>query len=149
MSTANRELPTSMLWKMLLKAPSADSYLDEQGAEAILPPFHLYISALCKERGEAPDRVIRRADIEKSYGHSLFRGSRKPSRDTVLQLAFGFCADFDLTQTLLRHAGHSLLYPRVRRDVVIGFCLMHGRSLMETQEMLMEKELPLIGGPRR
>lgn len=134
---------------MLIKAPSADSFITEHGKELDLPPFHVFIRSLCEKRGEAPDRVIRRADIEKSYGHSLFRGSRRPSRDTVLQLAFGFEADLELAQELLKHAGHSPLYPRVCRDVVIAFCLMRSMSFHETQSMLSGKALPLIGGKMR
>lgn len=141
----NHELRTSALWDMLFKAPSAESFLEGIGDETCMIAFHRYIGALCERRGEAPDRVIRRADIEKSYGHSLFRGRRSPSRDTVLQLAFGFCADFELAQALLKHAGHSPLYPRVPRDVLIGYCLAHRRSLQEAQTMLLENGLPLIG----
>lgn len=149
MGIPNRELRTSTLWKMLCKASSADSFIMEHGKEIDLLSFHAYIRALCEERGEAPDRVIRRADIEKSFGHSLFRGSRRPSRDTVLQLAFGFRANLDLAQELLKHAGHSPLYPRVRRDVVISHCLMQGMSFQETQIMLSDKTLPPIGGAKR
>ena len=146
MNALDHELRTSTLWKMLFKATSTDVFLDENEQEINLPSFHEYITALCQKRGEVPDRVIKRGDIEKSFGHSLFRGSRRPSRDTVLQLAFGFGADLDLTQRLLRCAEQSPLYPRVPRDVVISFCLMHNMTLLETQEMLAEKKLPLIGG---
>lgn len=149
MRTENHKLRTSMLWDILFKAPSAENYLDEYSEEMMPVPFHLYISALCKSQGEVPDRVIRRADIEKSFGHSLFRGGRRPSRDTVLQLAFGFRADIELTQELLKHAGHSQLYPRVCRDVVISYCLIRKMRFFEAQDLLLEKNLPLIGGEKK
>jgi hypothetical protein len=137
---------TTKLWEQLFKVPSLDSFLDENEKEVDLPAFHVFISALCEQRGEVPERVVRRADIERSYGHSLFRGARRPSRDTVLQLAFGFQADLELAQSLLKHAGHSPLYPRVRRDVVVSFCLIHQMSFVQAQDLLSKKELPLIGG---
>ena len=107
------------------------------------------IRELCKQRNEPAERVILRAGIERSFGHALFRGDRKPSRDTVLQLAFGFGADVELTQTLLKRAQHSTLHPRVRRDVVISYALMHGKSFEAAQCSLSDYGLPLLGGTRK
>ena len=144
MSGPKKPLPTSDLWDQLIKAASLRQFIGENGIG--LPAFCEYISGLCAERGEVPEHVIKRANLERSYGHSIFRGDRRPSRDTVLQLAFGFEADVELAQSLLRHAGHSTLYPKVPRDTVIGYCLNHKTSFIETQQILMDLGLPLIGG---
>ncbi|MCE5234717.1 MAG: hypothetical protein LLF87_01505 [Eubacteriales bacterium] len=146
MNEVSNALPTSALWEQLFKASSVEHFLGQNEGDIGLLPFSEYIGELCKQRGEAPERVIKRANIERSFGHSIFRGDRNPSRDTVLQLAFGFGADMDLAQALLKHAGHSPLYPRVPRDVVVGYCLFHGTSFLETQRILMELGLPLVGG---
>ena len=146
MSDNKKPLPTSKLWEQLIKATSLGQFIGQNESEIGLPAFCEYISSLCKERGEVPERVIKKANIERSFSHAIFRGDRNPSRDTVLQLAFGFGADVDLAQALLRHAGHSLLYPRVPRDTAIIYCLIHGTSFVETQHILMELDLPLIGG---
>lgn len=146
MNELSNPLPTSVLWEQLFKASSVEQFLGQNESHIGLIPFSEYISALCKQRGEAPERVIKRANIERSFGHSIFRGDRNPSRDTVLQLAFGLDADMELAQALLKHAGHSPLYPRVPRDVVVGYCLFHSTSFLETQHILMELGLPLVGG---
>ena len=137
---------TSTLWRQLFKSPSLTEYLEKSDSQAEPLSFSAYIRELCQQRGEIPERVIKRSNIERSYGHSLFRGDRKPSRDTVLQLAFGFGADIETAQALLKHAGHSQLYPRVRRDAVISYCLLHGHTIAEAQQMLAEFKLPSIGG---
>lgn len=111
-----------------------------------LPPFCEYITDLCNKQGEVPERIIKRADIERSFGHQLFRGARNPSRDTVLQLAFGFKADVGMAQELLKHAGKSSLYPRVKRDTAIMYCLQNHFTIIEAQRVLHEMDLPLIGG---
>lgn len=114
-----------------------------------LQSFSEYITKLCKNQGQVPERIIKRANIERSFGHQLFKGTRKPSRDTVLQLAFGFDADVDTAQELLKHAGMSALYPRIKRDAAIIYCLHNHFTIVETQSVLNELELPLIGGSSR
>lgn len=140
---------TSVLWEQLFKASSIEQFLGKNKAAFDFPSFCTYIRSLCEKRGEVPERVIKRANIERSFGHQIFRGDRRPSRDTVLQLAFGFEADKEQAQTLLKHAGYGPLYPRVRRDVVIGYCLQHGISFVDTQRILAEFGLLLIGSAAR
>lgn len=146
MSDNKKPLSTSKLWEQLIKATSAKQFIGQNESEIGLPAFCEYISTLCKERNEVPERVIKKANIERSFGHAIFRGDRNPSRDTVLQLAFGFDADVELAQSLLWHAGHSPLYPRVPRDATISYCLLNNTGIIEAQRILMELDLPLIGG---
>ena len=79
-----------------------------------LPLFSEYITMLAEERNEKAEAVIRRGEIESSFGHKLFSGTRNPSRDTVLQLAFGFELNADETQQLLKVARATALHPRVK-----------------------------------
>jgi len=149
LASGKEKATTSTLWASLFKATSVQTYIDENDEYLELPAFHAYISQLCRERGEVPERVIKRAGIERAYGHQIFRGSRRPSRDTVLQLAFGFEADVEQAQALLRHAGHCALYPRIKRDATICYCLKKKYSLIETQQTLADLALPAIGGDKR
>ncbi|MDR0929995.1 MAG: hypothetical protein LBM74_09855 [Oscillospiraceae bacterium] len=138
-------LDTQKLWARLFKAPSVDTYLHKHDNEMIRIPFAEYITALCAARGEAAERIIKRAGLERSFGHQLFRGTRNPSRDTVLQLAFGFECDVQGAQVLLQHARHSPLYPRIPRDAAISYCLEYKYSFLEAQHMLAELALPALG----
>ena len=146
MEKETNRTPTSALWASLFKAPCVRTYIESNDADLGLPTFAEYISLLCRERGEVPEHVIKRAGIERAFGHQLFRGTRRPSRDTVLQLAFGFEGGIEQAQLLLRHAGHCGLYPRLKRDAVICYCLKNGCSLMEAQHILSDLSLPIIGG---
>ncbi|MBP8614255.1 MAG: hypothetical protein KBI40_05295 [Firmicutes bacterium] len=140
---------TSTLFHLLFKTPSIGDFVQHNAEQMRLPSFSEYISGLCVKRGEVPERIIKRANIERSFGHQLFKGTKKPSRDTVLQLAFGFQADVDAAQTLLKHAGMSPLYPRVKRDAAILYCLHHHFTVVETQSVLHDMNLPLIGGRKQ
>lgn len=140
---------TSTLWASLFKATSVQTYIKNNRGDLGLPGFAEYVSLLCRERDEVPERVIKRAGIERTFGHQIFRGVRKPSRDTVLQLAFGFGADVEQAQALLLHAGQCALYPRIKRDATICYCLKNRYSLIETQQTLADLALPLLGGDKK
>ncbi len=140
------QVRTSALFRLLFKPSGIKEFMEKNADEMRLPSFSEYIRGFCERKGEVPEHIIRRASIERSFGHQLFRGARNPSRDTVLQLAFGFDADVDTAQELLKHAGMSALYPRVKRDTAILYCLHNHFTIVETQSVLHEMELPLIGG---
>lgn len=93
-----------------------------------------------------PERVIKAASIDRTYGHQIFNGTRRPSRDKLLQLAFGFGLKVEETQRLLRLAEKNPLYPKIKRDAAILHSLAEGKSLMETQELLQSLELTILGG---
>ena len=140
---------TEELLSLLFKTPSLPVFLEGRASDIILPEFHEYISSLCAEQNEVPEHIIKRAGLEKSFGHQLFSGRRAPSRDTVLQLAFGFSLTVNETQELLRVAGKSPLYPRVKRDSAIIYCLYHNISFVEAQIILYDLDLPILGGRRK
>ena len=142
----NVNMDSEELLRLLFMESSLEHLMTMNTGDAAMPTFAEYITQLARASGEAPERVINRADLDKSYGHQLFRGIRKPSRDTVLMLAFGFKADYARAQALLKAARKSPLYPRVKRDMVIIFCLHHGYSIVETQLALSDYGLPLLGG---
>ena len=143
-----RENVTTLeLWARLFKAPSIDRFLADSGRSE-LPAFSDYITDLATARNEKPERIINRSGLERSFGHRLFSGGRNPSRDTVLQLAFGFQMTPDETQQLLKVAQASPLHPKVKRDAVIAYCLHNGRQLIDAQQALHEYGLPLLGGRR-
>jgi len=141
-----KSITTAELWAKLFKSASMEGYLTGSDGIQVLPDFCEYISALLKDKNEKAETVIKRGGLESSFGHKLFSGTRNPSRDTVLQLAFGFELDADETQQLLKIARATALHPRVKRDAVIAYCLQHQKTFMETQELLYDNHLPLIGG---
>ena len=139
-------LTTEEMWGMLFASPDIDSFLAGGTEGYALPGLSDYINELCAARDIKPMTVIKRANIESSYGHRLFRGSRNPSRDTVLQLAFGFGLNTAEAQQLLKVARQAALHPKVKRDAIIAFCLEKGRSVIETQNYLYDNDMPLLGG---
>lgn len=141
----NISTDTTAFFNKLLKAPDLEQFIKDNEDDMQIPSFCEYITQLCRKLGEVPEHIIKRANIERSYGHQIFRGTRNPSRDTVLQLAFGFGAGVEQTQELLKYAGKNSLYPRVKRDAVLIYCLRDHFTIVETQRVLHEMGLPLLG----
>ncbi|MCM1309232.1 MAG: XRE family transcriptional regulator, partial [Butyrivibrio sp.] len=103
------------------------------------------LKRLCSEKHTVAERVINAADIDRTYGHQIFNGTRNPSRDKVIQLAFGFGLNVEETQGLLRAAGKSALYPRIKRDAAIIFAISKKMPLTETQIFLTSLDIAIIG----
>lgn len=106
---------------------------------------HEYLLQLCEKYNLHSGEVIRRANIERTYGCQIFNGTRNPSRDKLLQLAFGFGLSLEDTQELLKKAGKSGLYSKIKRDAACIFGLSHQMSVLEMQELLASIDLPLLG----
>ncbi len=104
-----------------------------------------YLMKLCEERNTIPERVINKAQIERTYGHQIFNGTRVPSRDKLLQISFGFGLSLDETQRMLNIAGKGALYPKIKRDAIIIYAISHEMSILETQDLLCDNELPILG----
>lgn len=141
-----KRIRTSTLLHRLFKAPNLEGFMEGNATAMEIPAFNVYISELCRKMEQVPERVIRQASIERTYGHQLFNGTRKPSRDKVIQLAFGFGLDVDGTQKLLKAAQKNPLYPRIKRDAAILYCISHHIGIVETQSMLNDMGLTLLGG---
>ena len=142
----NNRISTDELLALLFKERNLEHFLQRNESAYLTVSFSEYLNAWCRQHLEVPEQVIRRANLEKSYGHQLFSGKRNPSRDTVLQLAFAMEADLPQAQEMLRITGRSLLYPRIKRDAAIIYCLHNHVSLVDTQIILQDLELPLLGG---
>ena len=144
--TDKGRISTDELLALLFKERNLEQFLLRNESEYLTASFSDYLNAWCKKHLEVPEQVIRRANLEKSYGHQLFSGKRNPSRDTVLQLAFAMSAELTQAQQMLRIARRSLLYPRIKRDAAIIYCLYNHISLVDTQIILQDLDLPLLGG---
>ncbi len=142
----HHRISTDELLALLFKERNLEAFLQRNESAYLMPSFSDYLNAWCRRNLAYPEQVIRRTNLEKSYGHQLFTGKRNPSRDTVLQLAFAMKADLAQAQEMLRIARRSVLYPRIKRDAVIIYCLHNHLSLEDTQSVLQDLGLPQLGG---
>jgi len=138
-------IDTTAMMKRLFRTTHLKAFLQNHEETFQQTTFSDYIQKLCAEKQLVPEHVIKKSGIDRTYGHQLFNGLRKPSRDKVIQLAFGFPLDVEETQELLKIADKSMLYPKIKRDAVILYCLKNGASFFDAQATLQDLSLPMIG----
>jgi hypothetical protein len=138
------EFTTGILLSKLLKTTNLKRFLAHYDDKLVRTPLNKYLESLCHEKGLIPSAVVKAADIERTYGLQIFRGIKNPSRDKVIQLAFGFALGVDEAQKLLKAAEKSMLYVKIKRDAVIIYCLKNKMTVIKAQEILNELQLPLL-----
>ena len=136
---------TGTMMKNLIKVNKLDSFIENNKSEFNVPSFSDYIQSICEEKHIAAERIIKAADIDRTYGHQIFNGTRNPSRDNVIKLAIAFNLDIEHTQTLLQIAEKSALYPRIERDAIIIFAIGKKYDIQKVQELLLEHNMSLLG----
>lgn len=135
---------TDELMKILNQKPDPAQYLKENPQEILQESLAEFLQRLLKEKNTSKADVIRRADLQRNYGYQFFNGRRKPSRDSLLRLAFGFQLTVPETQQLLKVAREPVLYPRVERDVFILTAIANQKSSLECNLILEEHGLALL-----
>ena len=136
---------TDRLISELFKTDNIEAFLRAHEGELVVFSFAEYITQLCKQKKTTVSKVLDKADIGTSFGYALFKGVRKPSRDTVIKLAIAFGLNLDDAQKLLSAAGFGGLYPKIKRDAVIIYALQRGYSLFQIQDELSRQQLTELG----
>lgn len=125
---------TEELLSELLSSPSVDEFVNSGNVgERSLSE---YLQQLLIEKGLKQSEVVRDAGLNNTFGYQIFKGTRKASRNKVLQIAFAMGLNLRETDRLLQAAGANELYCKNRRDAIIIFSVKHGYSLQKTEEEL-------------
>ena len=108
-------------WRFLKQAETVDEAL--ACVEADERTLKAWLGDALASRGLDRSVVIRRS---------------RPSRDKLIQLAFGIGLSVDETSELLERGGVSALRHSCRRDVVVAFCLERGLDVDTCDDMLWD-----------
>ena len=142
-------ITTQELLFTLQEAEEVDPLLDRLSPQMEAPTFPQQLFQYMEERGLTVTRLSELAMLSRSFMYQLCSGDRAPGRDIVLRLALVLELSVDETQRLLRTAQKGALYPRVRRDAVLIFCLNRSRGLCGTLERLHGQRPPVVHGDVR
>lgn len=119
-------------------------YLEKNSGEMQLGRFSEYLQAWLAKKGLTKADVVRTSNLNRAYVYQIFLGTKYPSRDKVIALAFGLELDGDETQTLLKQAGYRELYPRDPRDALLLYAISRGQTILETNELLYDHNIEVL-----
>jgi hypothetical protein len=125
---------TEELLDELLFSTDVKSFLDSHDLPGIT--LQSYLDELLTQKELKKNEVIRQSGINETFGYDIFAGRTHPSRNYVLQLTFALNCTFDETQRVLKLADVGELYPKIRRDAIVIFCIEHGQNLFDTDSTL-------------
>lgn len=129
---------TEELLNELKQTKELGEFLEENTAEFEELPLTELLTELLKKYDKNRIDVIKAARLDFTYGYQIFDGKKRPRREKLLQLAFGFPLSVDDTNRMLRAGGVSGLYVRSKRDVVCMYCLQQKVSLEECNTLLYQ-----------
>lgn len=123
-------------WQFLTQASTVDDALacvqvDGRSLKA-------WLNDALTARGVDRSAVIRKSRLNQTFAYQIFAGARRPSRDKLIQLAFGMGFGAEETSELLERGGMSALRCACQRDVVIAFCLERGLDVDTCDDMLWD-----------
>ena len=129
---------TRKLMRSLREGAQIERVLNDKSREFIAQPLTKALAQLLEDNGVTRAQAIHDAMLNTIYGYQIFSGTRTPSRDKLLALAFGMHLSYEQTDTLLKTQGYARLYARRRRDAVIIHGLIHQTPLLEVNTQLYE-----------
>lgn len=141
------EKSTEDLLKRLLASSTVDEYLSE--GKTLDRTLATYLEEPRERLGVKKAAVVRDSGLNPTVVYDIFAGKSRPGRDHVIMLAFGLHCSLIETQRLLRLAGVAELWPKVRRDSIIIWCIENGKTRAECEDELWSRgEKTLLGtGP--
>lgn len=96
-----------------------------------------YLCDLLEEKHLKKSDVIRKGELNESYAYQMFSSVKStPSKDKLICLSIGMDLSVDETNSLLKLAGLSPLYPRIKRDSIIIINMNNKKSVVEINEEL-------------
>ncbi len=129
---------TAELLHILNKNKNIKQFLDSNTDEFISDSAADYINNLLNKKQLKKADVIKKSGINTIYAYQILSGLKQPSRDKLIQLAFGMQLNLEQTQRLLKIGGGSALYPRNKRDSIIIYSINNSKSVFDCDEMLYE-----------
>jgi len=86
--------------------------------------------------------------LSRAFGYRVMKGERRPSRSSLISIAFELDLTYDEAQYLLKVGRVAQLTPREERDKLILEELLHKKRLAAINDLLIEKGYePLVENP--
>ena len=130
---------TDGLQQELMDSPDLTLFLSQNQEQFVNKSVYELLNHLFEEKNISKAALAKKAGMSEIYLHQIFAGRRNPSRNRLLCLCYGLEASVEETQELLKLCGMAQLYPRLKRDAIIYYGLLHKLSLFEINDKLFDE----------
>ena len=127
---------TGELTSELMSWASIDLYLSSNASSFSEQNVSELLTQLYEKKSITKAELARRAGISEVYLHQVFSGRRNPSRDRLLCICIGLGATLDEIQSLLKRVSYAQIYPKIKRDAIISFGVVHHMDLNAINDKL-------------
>ena len=100
--------------------------------------FVSYLNSLIRVSALSNAKIISLSNIERTYYYQILNGTRTPGKDKVIALALVLKLDLEKTNRLLKLSKNASLYPKIKRDAVIMYCLGNKYDVYKTNIYLLD-----------
>ena len=130
---------TDGLQQELMDSPDLTLFLSQNQEQFVNKSVSELLNHLFEEKNISKATLAKKAGMSEIYLHQIFAGRRNPSRNRLLCLCYGLEASVEETQELLKLCGMAQLYPKLKRDAIIYYGLLHKLSLFEINDKLFDE----------
>lgn len=131
------QLTTENLWKLVEESKNICEDWNKLSPHMNSLSFHEQLFQFASQRGINAAQIGKKALLSRSFSYQIFSGERIPKRDIILRIAIVLGLDIPEAQRLLCLASRGVLYPKIKRDSVIIFCLKNNYDIYKTDEILI------------
>ena len=135
---------TDNLQQELINAPDLNQFLSQNQKQFVNPNVAELLNRLFERKNISKASLAKQAGMSEIYLHQIFPGRRNPSRNRLRWLCFGLDASVEETQELLKLCGMAQLYPKLKRDAIIYYGLLHGLPLFEINDKLFDEDEEIL-----
>lgn len=131
---------TDHLQQELMDSPDLTRFLAQNQDQFVEKTVSELLTQLFEKKHISKAALAKQSGMSEIYLHQIFAGRRNPSRNRLLCLCYGLQASVEETQELLRLCGMAELYPKLKRDAILCYGLLHKLSLFEINDKLFDED---------
>lgn len=135
-----REKDTDNLQQELMDSSNLNKFLSDHQEHFSNESVPEILNRLFEKRSISKAVLAKQSGMSEIYLHQIFAGRRNPSRSRLICLCYGLSATLEETQNLLKLCGFAQLYPKIRRDTIIMYGLVHNVSLFDINDKLFSED---------
>ena len=130
---------TDGLQEELMDSTDLSQFLSRNQEQFVDKSVAELLNHLFEKKNISKAALAKQAGMSEIYLHQIFAGRRTPSRNRLLCLCYGLEASIEETQELLRLCGMAELYPKLKRDAIIYYGLLHKLDLFVINDKLFDE----------